>query len=133
MAALGLSYARTDALILLQRRCKGPSEASEVAMATSSLALKVRRRGEEGHALIHDRLAHPQVVVQPLLHARGVAELLGLHTGTERQPVSLLAMLRAFRGVVAERVLVLVLVLVLACGREGGCMLCAARDWRRRT
>jgi hypothetical protein len=42
-------------------------------------------------------------------------------------------MLRAFRGVVAERVLVLVLVLVLACGREGGCMLCAARDWRRRT
>ena len=67
-------------------------------MPTSSLALKVRRRGEESHALIHDRLAHPQVVVQPLLHARGVAELLGLHTGTERQPVSLLAMLGAFRG-----------------------------------
>ena len=124
MAALGLSYARTDALILLQRPCKGPSEASEVAMATSSLALKVRRRGEEGHALIHDRLAHPQIVVQPLLHARGVAELLGLHTGTERQPVSLLAMLWAFRGDVGG--LGVWRREVLACGR-GWCMQCCAR------
>ena len=100
---------------------------------TSSLALKVRRRGEEGHALIHDRLAHPQIVVQPLLHARGVAELLGLHTGTERQPVSLVAMLWAFRGAGCmerggggER-----------CSRAGGCGACSAavrgtgRDWRQ--
>lgn len=100
-AAPGLSYAHTYALI--------PSSSASVRVpAASSLALKVRRRGEEGDALIHDRLAHPQVVVQPLLHARGVAELLGLHTGAERQRVSLLfAMLWAFRGsgdmVVAEK------------------------------
>ena len=94
------------------------------AQPASSLALKVRRRGEEGHALIHDRLAHPQVVVQPLLHARGVAELLGLHTGTERQPVSLLAMLWAFRGDVGG--LGVWRREVLACGR-GWCMQCCAR------
>lgn len=60
-----------------------------VASVDSSLALKVRGRGEESNALIHDRLAHPQIVIQPLLHAGGVAELIGLYTGTERQPVSL--------------------------------------------
>lgn len=111
-------------LDFLQRLCWGSSKVN--AMPASSLALKVRRRGEEGHALIHDRLAHPQVVVQPLLHARGVAELLGLHTGTERQPVSLVAMLWALRGAgVWGR-----------CSRAGGCgacsaVLCAARDWRQ--
>lgn len=91
-------------------------------MPASSLALEVRRRGEEGDALIHDRLAHPQVVVQPLLHARGVAELLGLHTGAERQRVSLLAMLWAFRGVGRRK-----------CSRAGeGCGVgMQARDWRQ--
>lgn len=52
------------------------------------LALKVAAAREESNALVHDRLAHPQVVLHPLLHARGLAELLGLYTGTG---VSLLA------------------------------------------
>tara|TARA_R110002003_G_scaffold73_5_gene6838 strand:+ start:6188 stop:6385 length:198 start_codon:yes stop_codon:yes gene_type:complete len=50
--------------------------------ALLSLALKVRTRREEGHALIHDRLADPEVVVDPLLDAGRFAELVGLYTGT---------------------------------------------------
>lgn len=32
--------------------------------------------------MVHDCLADPEVVVDPLLDARGLGELLGLHTGT---------------------------------------------------
>lgn len=79
----------------LERLCKVPVEPSHIH---SSLALKVRRGGEEGNALIHDGLAHPQIGVHPLLHARGVAELVGLYTGTERQPVSLWPCCKRFGG-----------------------------------
>jgi hypothetical protein len=53
-----------------------------------SLPLKVRTRSEESDALIHDRLADPEVVVDPLLDARCFAELVGLDTGTVSARVS---------------------------------------------
>jgi hypothetical protein len=46
-----------------------------------SLPLKIRTRRKERDALIHDRLADPQVVVDPLLDARRLGELVRLHTG----------------------------------------------------
>jgi hypothetical protein len=53
-----------------------------------SLPLKVRTRSEESDTLIHDRLADPEVVVDPLLDARCFAELVGLDTGTVSTRVS---------------------------------------------
>ena len=52
----------------------------------SSLALKVGARGEEGDALVHDGLAYPQVVFDPSLDARSIAELLWFNTDTVRPP-----------------------------------------------
>jgi hypothetical protein len=51
-------------------------------IACLPLALKVRTRREEGDALIHDRLADPEVVIEPLLHAGVFSELIWLYTGT---------------------------------------------------
>jgi hypothetical protein len=47
-----------------------------------SLPLKIRARGEKSDTLVHDRLADPQVVVDPLLDARGFGKLVGLDAGT---------------------------------------------------
>jgi hypothetical protein len=46
------------------------------------LALKVGARCEEGDALVHDGLADPQVIIEPLLHPRVLGELIWLDTGT---------------------------------------------------
>jgi hypothetical protein len=51
------------------------------AFCALPLPLEVRTRGEKRHALIHDRLAHPQVIVNPLLDAGCLGELVWLHTG----------------------------------------------------
>jgi len=50
--------------------------------ASLSLALKVGTCSEEGHALVHDCLADPEVVVDPLLDAGCFGELFGLYTRT---------------------------------------------------
>ena len=46
------------------------------------LALKIATRRKKRHALIHDRLADPEVVIDPLLDARCFGELVWLYTGT---------------------------------------------------
>jgi len=46
------------------------------------LALKVRAGAEQSNALVHDRLADPEVVFKPLLRAGVLAERIGLHTGS---------------------------------------------------
>ena len=51
-------------------------------IACLPLALKVRTRREEGDALVHDRLADPEGIVEPLLHAGVFSELIWLYTGT---------------------------------------------------
>lgn len=56
--------------------------------ALLSLALKVRTRREKGNALIHDRLADPEVVVNPFLDTGCFAELVGLYTGTVSQALA---------------------------------------------
>lgn len=61
--------------------------------ATLSLALKVRARSEEGDALVHDCLADPQVVVDPLLDAGSLGELVWLHTGTVSERMLALVLL----------------------------------------
>jgi hypothetical protein len=48
------------------------------------LPLKVRAGPEKRNALVHDRLADPEVVVDPLLDARRLGELLGLDTGSDQ-------------------------------------------------
>lgn len=52
------------------------------------LPFKVRTRREKRHALIHDRLADPEVIIDPLLDAGGLGELVRLHTGTVSTRVS---------------------------------------------
>ena len=52
------------------------------AGARLSLALEICARGEESHARIHDGLADPEVVIDPLLDAGRLAELVWLYTGT---------------------------------------------------
>jgi hypothetical protein len=68
-------------------------------MEALPLALKVAAAREEGNTLVHDRLPNPQVILHPLLHARCLAELLGLYTGTG---VSLLALLLCIADTVWE-------------------------------
>jgi hypothetical protein len=53
------------------------------------LPLKIRTRCKKGNALIHDSLADPEVVVDPLLNAWRFGELVGLYTGTVSKGVSL--------------------------------------------
>lgn len=50
------------------------------------LPLKVRARREDGDALVHERLAYPEVVVDPLLDAGCFAELVWFYTGSVRSP-----------------------------------------------
>ena len=83
-------------------------------VACLPLPLKVAAAREKCNALVHDCLAHPQVVVQPLLHARCVAELLRLYTGT----VLALACLVRVHQVMYE---VMYEVLCGACGSLHGC------------
>jgi hypothetical protein len=59
-----------------------------LALLRLPLPLKIRTRRKERDALIHDRLADPQVVVDPLLDARRLAELVGLYAGTVSLGVS---------------------------------------------
>jgi hypothetical protein len=47
-----------------------------------------RTRCEKRHALIHDRLADPEVIIDPLLNTRCFAELVWLYTGTVSPRVS---------------------------------------------
>jgi hypothetical protein len=54
-----------------------------------SLPLKIRTRGKKRDALIHDGLADPKVVVDPLLDAGGFGELVGFYAGTVSTRVSL--------------------------------------------
>jgi hypothetical protein len=51
-----------------------------------TLALKVRRGGEDGDALVHGPLADPQVVIDPFLQTRCFCELFWLNTGTVPSP-----------------------------------------------
>jgi hypothetical protein len=60
------------------------------AVCLLSFPLKVRARRKEGHALVHDRLADPEVVVDPFLHARCLGEGFGFYTGTVSTRVSLI-------------------------------------------
>lgn len=39
---------------------------------TLSLALKVPARAHDRNTLVHNRLSHPQVILNPLLDARGL-------------------------------------------------------------
>lgn len=48
--------------------------------ANLPLPLKVRTRTEKGDALVHDGLADPEVVVDPLLDAGGLAELIWFYS-----------------------------------------------------
>jgi hypothetical protein len=57
--------------------------------ASLPLPLEVGTRRKEGHALVHDRLANPEVVVDPLLDARCFGKLLRFYTGTVSARVSL--------------------------------------------
>lgn len=58
------------------------SALSPLARALLPLTFKVRTRREERNALVHDRLADPEVVVDPLLDAWCLAELVWLYTRT---------------------------------------------------
>jgi hypothetical protein len=60
------------------------------AVCLLSLPLKVRARRKESHALVHDRLADPEVVVDPFLHTGCLGEGFGFYTGTVSTRVSLI-------------------------------------------
>lgn len=51
-----------------------------------TLALKVRRGGEDSDALVHSPFADPQVVIDPFLQARCFCELFWLNTRTVPSP-----------------------------------------------
>jgi hypothetical protein len=62
------------------------SGARFLVVSSLTLALKVRRGGENGDTLVHGPFADPEVVIDPFLQARCLCELFWLNTGTVPSP-----------------------------------------------